>query len=53
MKQLAKATLTSRNQTLEGLRAALGHEPFGSELRVEPLGPNGVSIPSNLIRQNA
>ena len=27
-----------------GLSAALGHEPFGSELKAELLGPNGVSI---------
>jgi hypothetical protein len=29
--------------TYSGLNAALGHEPFGGELKVERLGPNGAS----------
>jgi hypothetical protein len=29
--------------TYSGLSAALGHEPFGGELKVERLRPNGAS----------
>jgi hypothetical protein len=29
--------------TYSGFSAALGHEPFGGELKVERLGPNGAS----------
>jgi len=35
-----------------GLSAALGHEQFGLELTAERLGPNGVSIRSDLAPEN-